>query len=752
MLKTNESIVEKFKYLKLDLNKIPETLMEIIPIKFRANRVYDEGYKIYRYVDVKDIEILLVDTHKDEELNKKYNMSVPLRAYLNSNPENEEDILKHTVFLKMVKELDLIDIEQIDEIQKNFNKKIPFEVKFDKNYLWEIYYSESTNKYFMLVPTKEAVNPTLFYLIKKKIQNKKNDKIYIPISNLQYEGKILKKSEIEDLEKYIWLFTKQWVSSYEVEDYKGEISLQIVGNLKVYEQIESSFKINLVNKEDAKTFYNLLKALFILQTELPNHYNFEAQIDKKGGLEFLYNSKNIDYKDLTEFLKKEYINFEKELNRINKESKESIRDLKRIKEDIEKYSKEYSLKERQIATFLECRKSFLGKVKYFFGSKKKKVNTLKENESEIKEKVEIKVAEDIEIIIEDKELYTIEDLVIICNSLDKKTLEYKNSLADYKAQKLKLEIIKKKNENAKIYLAEIENHKKSIFEFWKFASKDEPLALELGEYTKNDENRSRHKVFVYEDDIEEFGKNMDEFQRKKLNKKEFDNIFRIINTNFNLVNNIENNDFLEKELSIKLNAVNENEVIYKKEDFDIFGSVLEDKTKIKLLGKNKHREIEKNIYKLLNINEKLTASELGEILKGAKQDIENIFEKLKAQIDMPIYLAVDDNNTFDFEGFKVCELNASKSIENIESDKMSLYRFNIEEGMPIIYLTNSVFYDNSNKTLPLGMDIKQQALLNLKLFELELNEKKKIRINKEEKGKNKIKNITIYEYNLKLKQ
>ena len=337
MLKTNENIIEKLKYLKLDLNNVPEILKEYTPLKFRASRLYDDSYKTYKYIDIKNIEILLVDTHKDEELNKKYSLATPIKAYLNTNPDDEDDIIKHTIFLKMLKELDIEQVEEIEEIQKSLNKKVPFEVKFDKSYLWEIFYSESTNKYFMLIPTKEPVNPTLFYLIKRKIQNKKNDKIFIPISNLEYTGQILKKSEIDDLEKYIWLFTKEWVSTYEVQDYKGQLSLEIVGNIKLYDQIESNFKIYLNDKEEAKKFYNLLKALFILQTELPNHYNFSATIDRKGGLEFIYNSKKLEYKDLSAFLKKEYTNFEKELNKIKKEYENSSNELIDIKSEIEKY-------------------------------------------------------------------------------------------------------------------------------------------------------------------------------------------------------------------------------------------------------------------------------------------------------------------------------------------------------------------------------------------------------------------------------
>jgi len=750
MLKTNENIIEKLKYLKLDLNKIPDVFKEHLPLKFRANRVYDDTYKIYRYIDIKDIEILLVDSHKDEDLNKKYSQAIPLISYINAQPDNEDDIVRHTIFLKMLRELNIEDVENIEEIQQSLNKKVPFEVKYDKNYLWEIYYSESTNKYFMLIPTKETVNPTLFYLIKKKIQNKKNDKIFVPITNLQYVGQILKKSEIEDLEKYVWLFTKQWAWVYEVEDYKGEVTLQIVGNVNVYENIQTIFKIILKDKEEAKKFYNLLKALFILQTELPNHYNFEVLVDKKGGLEFLKNSKKIQYKDLTVFLKEEYIKFENEINKTKNDIENSNRNLSEIKKEIEKYSKEYNLKEKQIATYLQCKRSFFGKFKYFFKLKKKKLDNIEENKSEDEEQIEQVIVQDIELNTEGKEIYTIEDLVIICNNLDKKTAEYKNLIADYKAQQLKLEIIKKKNENAKLYIEEIENHKKSIFEFWKFASKDEPAALDIGETIEETLNKM-HKVFVYEDDIEEFGKSVDEYQRKNLNKKEFDDIFKIVNTNLELINNIENTKLLEEEIVSKLKKYKENELTYKKEDFDIFGSVLEDKTKIKLLGKNKHREIEKNIYKLLNINDNITASELKENLKETKENLDEIFNKLKAQIDMPIYYGIKDSDNFDFSGFKLCEINAGKAVENINSDKISLYRFNIKENMPIVYLTNSVFYDNSNKTLPLGMEIKEQGLIDLKLFELELKDKKQIRLNKEENGKYKINIICIYEYDLKLK-
>ena len=43
--------------------------------------------------------------------------------------------------------------------------------------------------------------------------------------------------------------------------------------------------------------------------------------------------------------------------------------------------------------------------------------------------------------------------------------------------------------NAKIYIAEINSHKKSIFEFWKFANKDELPGLNEGELDENENDK-----------------------------------------------------------------------------------------------------------------------------------------------------------------------------------------------------------------------------------------------------------------------
>ena len=58
------------------------------------------------------------------------------------------------------------------------------------------------------------------------------------------------------------------------------------------------------------------------------------------------------------------------LKKEEKERKELKRKLGKFKTIIEDLTQEYMLRQRQIATFLECKKTFFGRVKYFFKKKK----------------------------------------------------------------------------------------------------------------------------------------------------------------------------------------------------------------------------------------------------------------------------------------------------------------------------------------------------------------------------------------------
>ena len=222
---------EKLKYLGLDLDKIPSFIKKFKPLEFRIPKFYDERqYRQYRYIPIKDIQILLSPTNRLDDIEEKYKKASPLADYLDS--KKEKNILKHTTFLNMLKQVKIENIEKIEEEQENLNKNIPFKVKFKGNYLWQIYYSENTDQYFMLVPTEDADYSTFFYLLKKQLEKKKIGKIFVPIRNIGYSNEYLKKSEFEDLGNYLWLFTKDWPLIYEVYDKKDTLSIQIIGETR----------------------------------------------------------------------------------------------------------------------------------------------------------------------------------------------------------------------------------------------------------------------------------------------------------------------------------------------------------------------------------------------------------------------------------------------------------------------------------------------------------------------------------------
>ena len=71
------------------------------------------------------------------------------------------------------------------------------------------------------------------------------------------------------------------------------------------------------------------------------------------------------------------------------------------------------------------------------------------------------------------------------------------------------------------------------------------------------------------------------------------------------------------------------------------------------------------------------------------------------------------------------------------------------EGTKLVFYSNITFFENNNQTLPLGMDISQESLINMDLYDLELNDKEEFNINISKDEFNSIvKKVKVYEYNL----
>ncbi len=755
------------EYLGLNLEKIPKALLDFEPLGFSPSNTYnDNEHKVFKYVPINKIYILLTPTNRLNDIKDKYNNAKPISAYL--NPENIEE---YATFLKMLNQVSIPEIEKIEERQAIFNKKVPYGIQYDKDYSWQIYYAEAIDKYFMLVTTEDYEYSHFFYLLKEQLKYfksrvKKEKMIYVPINHLNYSGNYLKKSEIADIENYLWLFSKDWPNVYEVYDKDGNMELDVIGNTFVYKTVKSGYRVTLKTEEDAKKFYKYLKALFILQTELPFHYNFTTKIEKDCSIALCYKLKKVSEAGLTEFIQKEYKKAEKELASEKSNIELLEKNLEELKTQAAMKDLEYIKKQKEIAMYLEYKKTFIGKIKLFLKFKKKDNKATAKNNNENQENAENKV-EETEVQTLNKEYYTIEDLVTIYASLDKETAHTKDLKADIKALELKIKNLTSKIDNATKYIEEIENHKKSIFEFWKFVNKDELVALEGAETSEEEAiHNNIKKVFDYKSDLIDLGIQMDKLQRNVIEKESQDSVFLLTNPDIlkyiNIMKHLEYVDENElRDYMKKLKKVAEDKkTLYKIEDFDIFGSISDSTRRVKTLANQKHRENEKDILKILNVSRNMDLIEFRSRLEKAFELIQTSMEKVKSKYDMPIYIAMqkqDEIDKFGYGTYDIIPEDALQKIKNMPEAEFNLYKINIKEDMPLIYYTNIMFYDNFNQTLPLGMNVKSKVLIDSD--KLEFIPVNMITFNisddfleNEIISKPTIKKIMLCEYDVKLKE
>ena len=708
------------EYIGLDLEDIPKKLLKENQIHLNSY-TGSNTYKVYDYISVHDLEILITPLDRTAELKDRYKMARSLSEYLTTDDRKMKEILLNALDAASVSE-----IKNLEKLQEKLNKKVPELVKYDKNYLWQIYYSEEEKKYFMLFPANEGETSVLFYIIKKKLEEK-DSKIFVPISKLDYSGNILSLKEINDIENYIWLFTNEWPNIYEV----CQKELYITGKTKIYNIFDSYYRNVYKSKEKAKEFYMLLKALFILTTETNYKYTFKPYINKSGELELKYDDIKINVTNLSEFIDSQTEIKKANIEKLQGEIKKDDKKLKDLKEYIKKQNDIYLMQEKQIAMFLQCKNSFFKKISYFFKSKKFVI-------PKINEKIEKEDNEEKDIEIHIIGSYTIKELISVSEEENKVKIKARDLRADIKQMQLKKENLTRKIKNASEYIKEIEKHKKSIFDFWRFSNKDELPALEMG----NVEEEKREKLvssFNLEQDFEILGNKVDLLQRKELSKNELDIIYA---SQFCLdaINNVEDDKILEETLKKLKEKITKN----KNELEDL----LKDYTEVDMLKNKEHRENRREELKILNINENTTKEQFRKTIKICKETLEKAYNKITSVAQMPIYVKIKEVTNKTKEEFIIGDINPKKIIKNEEDEKNSnnkikLYKIELDTNSHLIYYSNIIYFENQNNTLPVGMDVSTKVLIKI-------NEKEKEKImEKKEKEINLLEKIDDCDFKIK---
>ena len=76
---TKEDIKSKLKYLKLDLENVPEFLKNFEPLNYSVSRLNnDKDHRIFKFVPIDKIEILLTPCLRSDPLKEKYSKAMPI--------------------------------------------------------------------------------------------------------------------------------------------------------------------------------------------------------------------------------------------------------------------------------------------------------------------------------------------------------------------------------------------------------------------------------------------------------------------------------------------------------------------------------------------------------------------------------------------------------------------------------------------------------------------------------------------------
>lgn len=729
---------EVLDYVELNTAKAFPRKLYSKNVEYQVAKSFDNSkiYKIYKKIDPSKVEILISNTDRTSDIKTRYNLSVPIQEYYKENKDE---------FIALAEKTSKSKIEELENEQREFEKHIPYFIRYENNYIWQIYYSDIEDKYFMLFPANEGETESLFFMIKQKLTGELKN-IYVPICQVEYNPLVFKdKKKISDIENYMWIYTKSWPTTYEYTDEEGNVKLYIIGETILQENFKSKYRVEIDDEKELNRYYTLLKALFIITTETKYTYRFDVQIALDGSVSFLYNKKEVNIDNLQQFVTKETAKQQNLKYEIKKQIEQDEKVLCKLKDIIARQTLMYSKQEKQIVMFMDCKKSFFKKVKFFFKGGKKFTKDDKEMLTEIKEAAENTKNEESksnelnidDTILESSTAFTIVDFVSTTLETRKILNKQKDLKQDIKALRLKQTNMTRKIENAEKYIEEIEEHKKNIFEFWKFTNKDNLQSLDEGK-GEEEKKEKKQKVFKFDDDLEDFCTNMDSIERKKLSIDECASIYAAKYVLPAINSTVTKSDtYTIQEVYEKIKE----EYAPDKNLANIFGGITDDYTKVKILNGKKHRESHRNLYQVLRFNETTSLEDFKERMRELSRYINEAYQKITVPYDMPLYY--EKRN----KGYVIGNIDPYEILKDDNVDK--IYKVNANEDTHAVFFTNIICYDNMNQTLPLGMDETKALIMkvgeNKKIGECMVNilveqdkfniKVKKVRVIEEEKRK-----------------
>ena len=147
----------------------------------------------------------------------------------------------------------------------------------------------------------------------------------------------------------------------------------------------------------------------------------------------------------------------------------------------------------------------------------------------------------------------------------------------------------------------------------------------------------------------------------------------------------------------------------------------------------------KNTYDILNLKNDITTDDYSAKLNQVLRNVQNLISKIKLPKNAAVYKVgtqeIDGEDKFTLFSIKM-EDEIVKMLDDIAKNK--IYRVNFKEGTNVLAYSNTIYSDFSNRSLPIGMDVNSEILVDMSKFSLEEVTISNFRIITSEKDNGKI--------------
>ena len=193
------------------------------------------------------------------------------------------------------------------------------------------------------------------------------------------------------------------------------------------------------------------------------------------------------------------------------------------------------------------------------------------------------------------------------------------------------------------------------------------------------------------------------------------------------------------------------------EELDIFGGLEEDTRKIKKLANKTHRENPKNKFLILGLTKQYKVVDYKVNLSQSIWRINEALSKMTTSQEIIAYMWTEDGVTIDANKINIFNLDAEdeikKAIEKSEDNKINLYKIKLGKGSNVIAFSNCIYYDNQNKTLPVGMDLSTKMIIDTSKLHLRMLDQKSFNImsfdnEQDDFSDFEIKKVTVFDYEI----